>query len=291
MRRQFFFSTICLCMSVASSAVADCNARFEEAGVISLSPYNPFSPSDLYSRRSVHVRNLSHKTCSFRIYFKRVPAVGQFSDSLSYALTDDRNATLFTKVITDESQLYLQAAKIPPFVKAAVKFNVNVKRGQISSPGVYTDQFKMVLVSDDDGNEILDQKTLSITMIVEAVSSINLAGGGISTAVEFGKLENGKSRSLILEARSNANYNISITSQNDGHLLLEPPVPGQDWSVSYQMTFDGIATKLDEAAVLGGDKPTSGERTHKLSFKITDARAKRAGIYKDVVTATILPRL
>jgi hypothetical protein len=53
------------------------------------------------------------------------------------------------------------------------------------------------------------------------------------------------------------------------------------------MRIDGASADLTNETKLSPGLPASGQQSHNLSFEISDASNKRAGIYKDVVTAII----
>jgi hypothetical protein len=153
---------------------------------------------------------------------------------------------------------------------------------------VHADRIEIVLFSENGQIEI-DRRDFYIWMQVESVSMVNVAGGGVGTTVQFGNLATGMTRSLILEARSNTQYKISFASSNSGHLQLDPPIAGRVWSIPYRMLVDGSLFDLSQQTYLQGISPVSGQQSHSLTFQIVNADGKRAGRYKDVITAKISP--
>ncbi len=272
----------------ASSANAACTARIEESTEW-LGDYDPFSPIDFYSHQQFRIRNTSSQICDFRVYFKRIPTSGQFTNDLSYSLTTYDNQPLFTDDITTEPQTYLIAENAPPSAMKYLDYKGWLDRGQIVVPGLYADAIETILTSAD-GQQILDQETVVFYLEVESAVAANLSGGGIATTVQFGALENGKSRSLVLEARSNTPYTIHIESEHDGKLVLDPPIAGQNWFVGYQMKIDGAVVDLSTQTSLSDAATMTAIDSFLLDFEITDAAAKRAGIYKDVIIVSILPQ-
>jgi hypothetical protein len=108
--------------------------------------------------------------------------------------------------------------------------------------------------------------------------------------VQFDQLQTGKTRSLILEARSNAAYDITFSSSHGGQMRLDPPIAGQSWHIPYAMSVDGSEVDISLSLVVPQQKAADGMRSHMLDFVILDAAGKRAGIYKDVITGMIVPK-
>lgn len=275
-------------IALSSTANAECAGRIEESTEW-LGNYNPFSPIDFFGHRQFRIRNKSSHTCDFRVYFKRIPVSAQFTDALSYSLIGNNDQPLFTDSITTEPQTYLVAENVPAYALKFLDYKGKVDRGQITVPGDFGDPVEVILTSGD-GQQILDQKTVVFYLHVESAVDTNLAGGGLSTTVQFGALENGNSRSIILEARSNTPYIIRIDSENDGKLLLDPPIAGQNWFVDYRIKINHAVVDLASQVSLSDVATMNAVDSFLFDFEITDAEAKRAGIYNDVLIVRILPQ-
>ena len=272
----------------ASPALADCAARFEALGPVTLPLYNPFSPVDLAAHVQLGVRNMGQAPCRYHVYFSRTPADGLFGQDIHYTIADQNGASLLVSSANPlDANHFAATADIAPGQTGQLDVEVDVGRGQIAGGGTYADNVIAVLFAEN-GTAELDRQTLGLTLPVASVSSVNIAGGGVSTSVNFGTLEAGKSRSVMIQARSNEPYEIRFASTYGGRLRLDPAPVGRDWWIDYQMDVDGVVTSLAGGGVLTTDAPASGEQNHTLSFRIVDAAGKRAGIYKDVITATIL---
>lgn len=276
-------------VSVASAApvMADCTGQFGALGPVTLPVYNPFAPIDLVAHVQLGVRNVSQASCRYRVYFARTPADGQFGQDVHYAILDPGGAPLLVSSANPlDANHYATTADIAPGQTGQLDLSLEVARGQIAGAGTYPDSVIAVLFPENGSME-LDRQTLSFALPVASISSVNIAGGGLSTSVNFGTLETGKSRAVIIQARSNEPYDIRFASSNNGRLRLDSSPTGQDWWIDYQMDVDGVPTSLTGGSVSMTAAPASGEQTHTLSFHILDADGKRAGIYKDVITATI----
>ena len=255
-----------------------------------MSDYDPFSPNDAVTTKSLTVRNTGHRACSFRVRFLRTPPVAKFDSIIGYSITDLSGGDLFIdENAMAASSRSLETTEVAVQSSATVAYSVNVPRGQLASPGAYNDSFSIVL-QPIDSDFVLDRKTMWIRLPVKSVSSLNISGGGVATAIDFGALEIGKMRSVIMDARSNERYSLRLSSRQHGRLRLDPPVSGQDWSVRYRMDVDNAPADLSSNSIsLNVGSGPLGGRSHTLSFQILEAANKRAGIYKDVITATIIP--
>ena len=275
-------------LALVGEARADCSAKFDGQPYTVLPSYNPFSPTDIVARKNLQIRNLSGENCRYRIYFRRNPAVGLLSGQLRYKMIDHQNQSLLLENVGSSESRFLISPPASGQVTQNIEYSVNVERGQITSPGVLADHVEAVLFSENGQTEI-DRRGHYFWIMVESVSMVNLAGGGVATTVQFGNLATGMTRSLILEARSNTQYTISFTSSNGGNLQLDPPVPGRAWSIPYRILVDGSPFDLSRRTYLQGSSPALGQQSHSLTFQIIDAESKRAGRYKDVITARISP--
>jgi hypothetical protein len=285
---KFYLATAFGLIALAGQANADCSARFSGYLYTVLPSYNPFSPTDILTQKNLQIHNLSGENCRYRIYFRRNPAIGQLSSRLRYSVIDDQNQSLLLENVGFSASRFLLSPPASGLNTQTVSYSVNVERGQIASPAVLADRIEVVLFSENGQTEI-DRRDLYIWITVESVSMVNLAGGGVGTTVQFGNLTTGMTRSLILEARSNTQYMISFVSSNAGSLQLDPPVPGRVWSVPYRILVDGSPFDLSRLSYLQGTSPTSGQQSHSITFQIINADGKRAGSYKDVITARISP--
>lgn len=287
MKSRCLFCAALLWSSLPLPAFAWCSGGFDGPASQTLPQYDPFAAVNLRVRVGLSVRNWSEAPCQFRVFFTRVPASGEFAPNLHYLLVDQNGAGLLR---ADMDNAETNRSLLSPLVSGSsvglLEFYLDVARGQISLPGTFTDRVAAILYATDRNIE-LDRRTLQFTLPVPSVSIVNIAGGGLSTSINFGKLEAGKARSVILEARANEPYTVKFTSQHNGRMLLDPPVAGQNWAIDYQLRIDGASADLANTVNLSADSTSSGQRSHNLEFKIMDVGNKRAGIYKDVVTAII----
>ncbi|WP_088342663.1 MULTISPECIES: hypothetical protein [Rhodomicrobium] len=271
-------------------AEASCQGHIVGSNRIFLSDYDPFAPTDARSPQTLSVHNHSDEGCRYRIALIRTPPNDRLGQYLNYNLTTPAGVSLLQ---SEDAQLdtgkLLQTSNLLPNNTGSVSYSVFLGRGQFAPPGVYGDHFLAILLSDH-GSAELDRKSILLLQRVQPIANVSIAGGGLATSINFGYFHSGERRSVVLQAQSNEAYTIRLSSQHKSRLNLDPPITGQNWSVDYRMEVDGAAADLTgDAALVQAGMPSAGLRSHSLSFKILDIANKRAGLYKDVVTATISP--
>lgn len=274
----------------AGKALAHCDGHLEGSTQIVLADYDPFAAIDSISPRTLGVRNTGYQGCRFRVVFARTQSNGRFGEDIEYSVTGASGTSLLQ---SDHSPFdlskSLETPTIAPNSSASVAYSLFVGRGQLSSPGYFGDSVWAILLSEGGSTEF-DRQYIRLSLPVRAIANVSIAGGGLATSVNFGSLEPGKTRTVMLQTQSNEQYTIRLASGHRSRLRLDPPIAGQDWSVEYRVEIDGVDVDLGgETAMVQANSPASGERTHALSFRILEASNKRAGLYKDVVTATICP--
>jgi hypothetical protein len=289
-----FRCTVAFLLLTAAPAFG-CSGRLESVTKAIAADYDPFSPVEQRERYDIKVRNTGSETCNYLVGFVQASAMARLGGLLPYSLQDASGRDLLSDAITAR-----RAAHSPGTIAggntAVIPVYLTVPRGHFAGPGLYKDAISMVLYGSKNRREAdsdpIDQRGFSVERQVGACVSVNTAGGGLVTTVDFGELVDGHERFVIVQTRTNQVYRLEITSQNGGHLTLDPPVPGEDWRVKYSVRIDGVAVNLEAvASVLEDELSPNGDRSHKLTFRITDAGKKRAGRYRDIITVKIAARV
>jgi len=287
-----------ICLSVfllgtTNCAHAACSGRIETGLKATGTHYDPFDPIDQRTNQSVTIRNTGNEPCRFMLAFVRTPSDAKLGNAISYAINDRTgNSLIFGSAPYNGKGLYSDTVKSSGV--SSLEYYVFIPRAQVVSPGYYTDRVTISIFSIDDSGEIhaipADTQILEVECEVSSSLSINLAGGGLTTSVDFGELADGKERVVILQARANRNYRLEFKSKCQGNLLLNPSIPGQDWSIGYGVYVDGIKADMEQPLAIAEYQATSkGEESHKILFRISNAEKKRAGIYRDTITIDITP--
>ncbi len=138
-----------------------------------------------------------------------------------------------------------------------------------------------------------ERVAVPLAIKLKSIARIAFSGGRRNGGIDFGALQTNQARQIAVEVTATTPFKVAFDSENDGVLLLdggsreraEEPLP-YDLRLTGRSVSDGNPY-LDSSG--GG---TGGQALNMmLDVKITDADAKRAGEYRDVVTITIEPSL
>ena len=167
---------------------------------------------------------------------------------------------------------------------------------QVVPPGRYGGDVEIAAYEGNLGNSILrDRRRVPVTVPVPAVAELSFSeGAGFdpnhgSYTVNFNLLERGKRRAVVLKARSNGGYRISLESQNGALRHVDPRA---DSTVPYSVTIDGNAVTLPRKAptpaILHHGHTGAGGQTHFIEVTIGEIGDASAGDYRDVISLTVV---
>jgi hypothetical protein len=283
---------LALALFPTAAHAASCSGELRGGAYIAgKTPYDPFSPQDLLDLYSLSVTNTGTRSCVFAIRFVANSLPVKLGRTLAYSLSDLNGARLLQTDVTQTSSTVLKSAPVGPNGVYPFQFALGICRGQFARPGQYSDgtSVSVQLFSVEDNRYILLQtKAFSVSYTVAVSSHFNLTGGGVATTVDFSDLARDAQRSVILQARSNTAYAVSVTSQNRQAMKLTPPIPGHPWQIPYQPALNGSTIALNAGAATRTFLPSSiAGDNHLLTVKVGDTRHKRAGVYQDVLTIGI----
>lgn len=297
MRRLLLgLALIVLAFHAATPAEAQCFAgRINGSNFVASGNYDPFDAADSAISYTLTVRNTWFGTCNYAVVFHRasLPAqMGTTPNLITYTISSSAGgANLITTTASNvAAPVWLSVLNVPQGGNVTVTYFVNVARGQVVPPGTYNDPIEVWLYPLTGAGAIfpfrLHADSLTVRRIVPTSMSVNIAGGGTTTTLDYGTLTNGEVRSVNIEARSNVNYLLSATALNLGNLTLAPPF--SSWTIPYTATLGGSALNLASTTVLGpfGQTPYAGT-TRSLVATIGTIGNKRAGIYSDEITVLI----
>jgi hypothetical protein len=261
--------------------------------VIGRTLYDPFSATGVSDQYPITVTNMGSTSCVFAIVFSATSTPAKLGAKLSYDLTNANGYTVLFPAPVGTPVRTIQSAPIAPNSSVSLPFNVLIAAGQLAGPGDYVDNVNVTaqLFSFDGGvYTLLNTVPVVIKYSVLQSLSVNIAGSGVATTLDFGVLTQGTQKNVQIQARSNLAYHLNISSDNQGKLVLTPAIAGQTWAVPYLATLD--ATALDLNGIVNTN--TSGQTTllgdnHTFSVSIGDVSKKRAGLYRDVITIRIVP--
>ncbi|HEY1750666.1 MAG TPA: hypothetical protein VGG29_05350 [Caulobacteraceae bacterium] len=172
-----------------------------------------------------------------------------------------------------------------------------VPGGQDVAAGTYQEslsvQYRCLAGGHDDvqthGDAATQSAVLPVTITVPNKISANLAGGQSRGQIDFGDFDQ-LSHRVSIQVRSTGPYDLLISSDNNGKMLLDHAPKGADadsTSIGYKLSYGGAAVSLgsqgrfDRTGVAGDD----------LDLVVTadPVAKKRAGEYRDTLTVTFTP--
>jgi hypothetical protein len=258
------------------------------------SAYDPFSALPRNDRYYIGVKNTGGTACAFGLAFSAPSVPVKLGAAISYTLADSSgNTVLFPSPIGSPPSRLLATAQLSPDMSEYVPVTVFMDPGQLAGAGTYADPISISahLFSIESGQyTLLKTVSVSVTYAVAQHLSINVAGSGMYTTLDFGDLSQGATRDVRIETRSNVEYRLLVHSSNGGKMALTPPVAHQSWFIPYTATLDGSPIDLTADTRSGSRNMSSLQGDgHSFSIAVGDISRKRAGLYKDVITISIVP--
>jgi hypothetical protein len=264
-----------------------------ETSITGKTAYDPYSPAGVYDSSRLTIRNVGDAECGYALLFRARTPDPRLGGTLVYGLADGGRPLLTTGISVAAAPGLRTKTPIPASGGAEVEYQVQIPRGQFAAPGQYQDVVDVELYALDAGGGLemppLQATALSVTYTVTRVMSVNIKGGGTATTLSFGALSKGQRMSVDIQARSNEPYQLYVTSDNGGAMVLTPKVPGQDWRVGYTAALGGEALNLGAGSSPRNQPPVRPENdaSHELTVTTGDVALKRAGRYEDVITVEI----
>ncbi len=175
---------------------------------------------------------------------------------------------------------------------------LSMPAGQTVPAGVYSERITARLFDRRGGGRLTDERGLSLRAAVASRAEVNLArqpglsfsAGRSYDVVDFGELETGESRAIVVRVRSNAAYRISLESENLGQLVRRGGSGAPSDRIAYSARLDGDGLDLT-SPVLALRDPLASGAAEELVFDVVigDVGAARAGSYADLITVTVEP--
>jgi hypothetical protein len=253
--------------------------------------YDTFKGTDIVDELTVSVRNTGDEACGFVLAFRAPGAAAMLGGKLSYYLTNAAGRPLLIDTSANVSLDGRLPNLVPVRQSGELRYHVVIPRGQFIAPGRYSSAIVLELYAASENaspGSLVDSTTLQLRYDVLQSLSVNIKGAGMATTLDFGELNKGSQKNVILQVRGNQFYRLDVSSVNHGVMALTPPVPGQRWSIAYETRLDQRLLDLQSEASATNLTPSqTGEVSHDLLLTVGDVTAKRAGKYEDVITVKI----
>lgn len=167
---------------------------------------------------------------------------------------------------------------------------ISVPPGQDVAAGVYAAtldvQFQCA-VGATLGDVRMQTGVLPVTITVPSVLSANLAGGGLKGTIDFGQFED-STKSANIQVRSTGPFNLHISAEHAGKMVLLGTSGGTGQEIPYTITFNGTPAPLDSDVAFG--RTGVGGLSMPLAVTVGDTSGERAGVYKDTLTVVFTPK-
>ncbi len=179
-----------------------------------------------------------------------------------------------------------------------LRVRLSLPSGQTVPAGSYSERVTARVFERRGGGRLMDERGLTLRASVSSQAEVNLArqpglsfsAGRSYDVVDFGELETGESRAIIVRVRSNAAYRFSLESENLGELVREGALGANVDRVNYSARLDGDSLDLT-APVFALRNPLAPGASEELVFDVVigDVSTARAGNYADMITITVEP--
>lgn len=172
-----------------------------------------------------------------------------------------------------------------------------IAAGQDLPAGVYQEslniQYRCLSGSNDSvqthADATVQSSVVPVTITVPNKISANLAGGQSHGVIDFGDFDH-LSHRVAVQVRSTGAYDLLITSQNNGKMLLDDAPKSADatsTSIAYTLQYGGFPISLGTPGLF----QRTGALGADLDLVVTaePVSQKRAGDYSDTLTVTFTP--
>ncbi|MCK8516026.1 hypothetical protein M0534_06765 [Methylonatrum kenyense] len=185
------------------------------------------------------------------------------------------------------------AFDVPAADSTEVELEVLVAAGAYPRPGNYQDTVRFQLRDAESNRFLSEELPLRIATFVPARAQINIAGSsgpfgerGSVNQIDFGTLQSGLRRDVVVQVRSNSEYQVSMRSENNGRLVHEddPQLPSIPYTVQLgRQRFDLAAPGQKQMPRPSSIRGTSTP----LVFEIGQVGNVFAGQYRDTVEVSV----
>lgn len=280
----------------AAPAARACDARLERLASDPTVPFDPFSGEAGALTLDLAVRNIDGAACrlGLAVVSARQGPVRRTDPVSGHDLT--------YLVETEGGGEYLnQATGYLPLATSGglARLRLRVPSNQLVEAGDYSDILTLQLVDLDSGRALAaGTLRLPLTIAVPARAEANIAGAVGSfpsspfatSALNFGELEQGESRTAYLQVRATRAVSIRIESQNRG--AMRPLDRPGEQGLAYALTVAGQPVEVVAGAqtITGHPPLTMDGESYPMVVRITGSPATLpAGHYQDVISIDVTP--
>lgn len=170
-------------------------------------------------------------------------------------------------------------------------FEVRIPEEQFVQRGNYQDHVEITLYKgrslDPDDLDFVGSETVTIDSLTPTVAEIAISGQNDHT-LDFGQLVQGLTRTAELQYRTNAGFEITAVSENNG--VMKHSTESTSDPIPYQLTLGGNAVDLSAPDIVGSSQffgTTIDFELVPIEVTIGAFDQVLAGAFQDVITFTI----
>ncbi|MBW4936626.1 hypothetical protein [Marinobacter sp. F4206] len=282
-------SVVLSAMLMTSIAQAACSFEFQEIRQDNRRPYSSFHPGVNVLDLMVSTRQTSCEQLTFSFESANDGTLAGANGKIQYRLKDQSGRNLETRGASRVSGKEVLSRRLG----SSLILQAFLDPGSFVPPGVYLDNLSITAFSN---GEAVAQVEADLFLEVRPEANISLTGsssGGFSSraggSLNFGRLKEGKERFAFLFVRSNVDYGLTVSSENNGYLVHRSE-SGPDGRISYSAWLDQALLDLTSRSTIrrADMTPAFRSRPHKLTARINEVKGKLAGDYQDVILVEVV---
>lgn len=280
----------CLAWAALAMAAAVCPGRamachLQLPAAVPLGFYQPSTPTAMARPLGVSVRATGTVACSGTLQAQWAGVNGELmlqgpGVDLRVALTLDAGGTALLPAAPQDAQ----AVQAATGQVQELSLWARALPGQWVAPGTYQAPLRLRVL--DARGSTLDERELSLWLVVEAVVRASFSGGDRSARLDFGELAQGARRGALLDVQANTAHRMTLQSTQRGR-LVNKRYP--DSTVPYVLRVSGRVMPLTSASA-GLEQPVAGRSQHAIEAEIGPVERVLAGDYADDLLITIEAR-
>jgi hypothetical protein len=274
-----------ICTSFGSSACI-----LEAPSEWTLPDYDPQQFQATVSTKILQVRAQYPQTCQAQLMIEMqigqaAQLYGDQNSPLNFELSSQANyAAPIALAPIPAAQVQLVPANTGISATQAVPLWIRTPPGQWGKAGTYQQRMRISLM--DPMGRTLAERMLTLWQPVRPKVSLQFAQtGSTQTDLDFGQLEQGKTRQADIQVKHNTPYLLQLSSQNSGVLRNTQHLQS---TIAYRLQLDGSNVDLNNTLNIRGHHHNNNATTqHQLRIEIQDVKRVRAGNYQDNLSLTI----
>jgi hypothetical protein len=190
------------------AAQAACQGKIVSGTAISgKTSYDPFAAGGISELYAIGIMNTGNQSCVYALAFTASSMPAKLGATLSYTLTNLNGQAVMSAGAASGGSYPASAQSAPVSVNGRydLLFTIVIEPGRFAAPGTYANSVNVSaqLYGIESGlAALLHTVPVSITNAVRETFSVNIAGTGPATTVDFGALTTNAQKAVLIRARA-----------------------------------------------------------------------------------------